>query len=39
MDPIDVEPLRFAPPASLVPYGTFEDEVLTVDVHGPKETL
>ena len=37
MDPIDVEPLRSAPPTLLVPHGTSEDEVLVADVLGPKE--
>ena len=37
MDPIDVEPLKFAPLASLVPYGTSEDEFLTADGLGLKE--
>ena len=37
MVPIDVEPLRSTPPASLVPYGMFEDEVLTTDAPSPKE--
>ena len=36
MDPINVE-LRSAPPALLVPYGTYEDEVLQVDAFDPKE--
>ena len=37
MDPIDVEPLRSAPPASLVPYGTSEDEFLIANGLGLKE--
>ena len=37
MDPIDVEPLRSAMVAFLVPYGTFEDEVLMADAFGPNE--
>ena len=30
MDSIDVEPLSSAPPATLVHYGTYEDEILAV---------
>ena len=37
MDSIDVEPLRSAPPASLMPYGTSEDEVLTTNTPSLKE--
>ena len=37
MDPIDVEPLSFAPPTLLVPYGTSEDEVLAAYAPSPTE--
>ena len=37
MDPINVEPLRSTPPTSVVPYDTFEDEVIIMDAPGPKE--
>ena len=36
--PIDVEPLSPTPPASLVPYGTFEDEILAKEGFGEKES-
>ena len=38
MDPIDVEPLRYAPPTSLVPYGMSKDEVRITDAPGLKES-
>ena len=37
MDLIDVGPLRATPLSSLVPYGMFEDEVLTTDAFVLKE--
>ena len=37
MDPIDVEPLCYTLPASLVPYDTSEDEVLAAYAPDPKE--
>ena len=38
IDPIDVEPLSSTPLASLVPYGTFEDEIPAKEGFGEKES-
>ena len=38
IDPIDVEPLSSAPIASLVPYGTSEDEIPTKEGFREKES-